>query len=132
MCVAGTRTKTASTATSDAVCEDCTTGKYSTGDASQCTECQEGFYSSSPRASTCFACEAGKYTNDQQTECLQCPAGKISGVAVPLYTACDRGKYAEGEGNAECKFCDDEDTLIGSITLTNGPATRSGCLCSAG
>ena len=132
-------------------CEKCSSGKYYIEDANvcglcpsgtstatggvglaACEKCPEGFFSSSSGASTCFACQAGKYTNQDQTDCLQCAAGKISGVAAPVCSVCDVGKYAEGEGNVECKFCDDEDTLVGSITLTNGTTTRSGCLCPAG
>ena len=131
-CGVGTRIKTASTSTSNTFCEDCTAGKYSTGDTTECTECQEGFYSSSFGAPTCFACEAGKYTNAEQTECLKCPAGKTSGVAAPLCTACDRGKYAEGKGNLECSFCDDDDVLRGSTTAANGTTSSLGCVCPKG
>ena len=104
-----------STPTSDTVCEACTAGTFSTGGTAECTKCQEGFYSSSPGASTCYTCGPGKHTNLEQTDCLSCPAGKISGVASSECTMCETGKYAEGEGNVECSFCDTEEVLKGSM-----------------
>ena len=104
-CGAGTRIKNVSTAISNAICEDCTAGKFSTGGAAKCAQCKEGFYSSSLASPTCFACEAGKYTNIEQTECLQCPSGKISGVAQSSCVECEAGKISEGEGNSDCLAC---------------------------
>jgi hypothetical protein len=98
----------------------------------ECGTCKKGFYSSDPGASTCLTCNPGKYTNKEQTACLLCPAGKISGVAASSCDVCEKNKYAEGEGNTECQFCDDEDMLIGSITLKNGTTSASGCICPAG
>ena len=105
-------------------CEKCSSGKYfeetekecklcpsGTFTASggvgieQCEKCQEGFYGSSPGASTCYTCGPGKYTNLEQTDCLSCAAGKISGVASSSCTICEEGKYAGGEGKAECLAC---------------------------
>jgi len=42
------------------------------------------------------------------------------------------GKYAEGEGNVECRFCDDYDVVKGSVTYSNGTESREGCICPAG
>ncbi|GMH90310.1 hypothetical protein TrST_g1356, partial [Triparma strigata] len=116
-------------------CEFCPAGKYTAiGGASinECLSCDDGFYNSDPGSSTCFTCTPGKFTNDDQTECLFCPVGKISGVAASSCSVCEEGKYAEGEGNTECQFCDNDEMLIGSITLHNGTTSASGCICPAG
>ena len=113
-------------------CESCEVGKYSKFGSSACLSCEDGFYSSEPGSSTCFTCTPGKFTNDDQTECLFCHAGKISGVAASSCSVCEEGKYAEGEGNTECQFCDDDEMLVGSITLHNGTTSASGCICPAG
>ena len=53
-CGAGSRIATASTATSDAVCENCTLGKASKGGSKSCRECSgEGEYSDESRLSAC-------------------------------------------------------------------------------
>ncbi|GMI13746.1 hypothetical protein TrLO_g2474, partial [Triparma laevis f. longispina] len=117
------------------VCKLCLAGKYTaTGGASidECLSCDDGFYSSNPGSSTCFTCTPGKFTSTDQTECLLCPAGKISGVAASTCSVCEKGKYAEGTGNTECKFCDDDEMLLGSISLQNGTTSASGCICPAG
>ena len=116
-------------------CLDCPSGTFTaTGGVGfeQCEQCPDGFHSSYPGASTCFACEAGKYANDEQTECLSCAAGKISGVASSSCTVCENGKFAEGEGNVECQFCNDEEVLRGSTTAENGTTSSLGCICPKG
>ncbi|GMI17235.1 hypothetical protein TrLO_g3297 [Triparma laevis f. longispina] len=90
------------------------------------------FRCSEPGASTRYTCTPGKFTSADQTECLLCPAGKISGVAASSCTVCEEGKYAENEGNTECKFCDDDKMLVGSTTLQNGTTSANGCICPAG
>ncbi|GMI02508.1 hypothetical protein TrLO_g61 [Triparma laevis f. longispina] len=97
-----------------------------------CFSCKEGFFSADPGSSTCYTCEPGKYTNVDQTGCLLCPAGQISGVAASSCSECEIGKYAEGKGNAWCKFCDDDEALIGSVTVGKGTTSSSGCICPAG
>ncbi|GMH69242.1 hypothetical protein TrST_g1107 [Triparma strigata] len=113
-------------------CELCPAGKYTaTGGESidECLSCDDGFYSYSPGASNCLTCEPGKYTNTEQTECLLCPAGKISGVAAGECTVCEIGKFAESEGSVECKFCNTEEVVKGSITAESGTTSRSSCIC---
>ncbi|GMI16599.1 hypothetical protein TrLO_g15620 [Triparma laevis f. longispina] len=111
---------------------DCASGNYTaTGGngAGQCKDCDDGFFSASPGAATCFACEAGKCVNAEQTQCLLYSAGKISGVASNDCTVCEAGKFAEGEGNVECKFCNDDEVLRGSTTNSTGTASKSRCVC---
>ena len=119
----------------DSTCRECSSGKFAaTGgiSISLCEICPVGFYSSSPGSPTCYACSAGKYANTEQTECLRCPPGKISGVASSACTVCETGKFAEGEGNVECRFCDDYDVVKGSVTYSNGTKSSLGCICPAG
>ncbi|GMH57983.1 hypothetical protein TL16_g02514 [Triparma laevis f. inornata] len=116
-------------------CDKCPAGTYTdTGGVGieACFSCKEGFFSADPGSSTCYTCEPGKYTNVDQTGCLLCPAGQISGVAASSCSECEIGKYAEGKGNAWCKFCDDDEALIGSVTVGKGTTSSSGCICPAG
>ena len=110
----------------------CIAGSSSIGGGEICSTCDEGFYSSSPGSSTCLACQAGKYANADQTECVACAAGKISGVASSSCTVCENGKFAEGEGNVECQFCNDDEVLRGSTTAGTGTKTALGCICPKG
>ncbi|GMH53804.1 hypothetical protein TrST_g8087 [Triparma strigata] len=116
-------------------CELCPAGTYTaTGGVGldECKTCDDGFYSSGPGSATCLICEPGKYTNTEQTECLLCPAGKISGVASSECTVCEIGKFAEREGSVECKFCNTDEVIKGSITAECGTTSKSGCICPAG
>ncbi|GMH70768.1 hypothetical protein TL16_g05490 [Triparma laevis f. inornata] len=116
-------------------CNNCPAGKFTASGGiglEDCNTCENGFFSAKNGSSTCYTCEPGKYTNKNQTECLNCPAGMISGVAAISCTVCEMGKYAEGEGNVECEFCDNEEMIIGSETVSNGTTSASGCICPAG
>ncbi|GMI09257.1 hypothetical protein TrLO_g2039 [Triparma laevis f. longispina] len=125
-------------------CEYCGIGKYANlltheckpcvleFGSTTCLSCEDGFYSFEAGTSTCYTCAPGKYTSTDQTECLLCPAGRISGVSVSSCTVCEEGKYAENEGNTECKFCDDDEMLVGSTTLQNGTTSANGCICPTG
>ena len=42
------------------------------------------------------------------------------------------GKFAEGEGNVECQFCNDDEVLRGSTTARNGTTSALGCICPKG
>lgn len=116
-------------------CDECPAWTYTdTGGVGieACLSCKDGFFSADPGSSTCYTCEPGKYTNADQTGCLLCPTGQISGVAASSCSDCEIGKYAEGKGNAWCKFCDDDEALIGSVTVRKGTTSSSGCICPAG
>ncbi|GMH77097.1 hypothetical protein TL16_g07293 [Triparma laevis f. inornata] len=119
----------------DGSCEKCSTGEYydepsnecelcplntftisGAADINGCEECPAGGHSQ-PGAGYCDQCRSGKYYDEPSNLCKLCPAGK---------------KYAENEGNTECKFCDDDEMLVGSTTLQNGTSSASGCICPAG
>ncbi|GMH50627.1 hypothetical protein TL16_g00828 [Triparma laevis f. inornata] len=123
--------------------ENCPPGTFSAGGKTECVQYESGKFSSEG-AVGCSQCEPGEvpvatlvknarwYTSTDQTECLLCPAGRISGVSASSCTVCEEGKYAENEGNTECKFCDDDEMLVGSTTLQNGTTSANGCICPTG
>ena len=118
----------------DNSCESCPLGKFTaTGesDITNCKDCDPGFISNDPEGSGfCSPCPAGHYANPSQTACLPCSPGCISGIASTFCDACDKGKFAFGEKNTFCTYCDE--VLKGSDTITTGATSDKDCKCGAG
>jgi len=58
---------------------------------------------------------------------LKCGRGKISGTAKSTCVACERGKFASDEGQAECLFCDK--FVKKSTTSGEGATSIDECFC---
>jgi hypothetical protein len=110
-CVPGTY----SNGTDMTACLQCGTGKFSGNEASNCTECEAGTFSTINGSATCMGCEAGKYSSEAgASECRECPAGK----------------YLNSEGNDEetdCVAC-----VGGNVTSLPGSTSILNCVCLPG
>jgi len=58
-----------------------------------------------------------------------CPAGSISGIGQDNCTLCEIGKFSEAAGSDECRFCNKEDAVVGSVTEEAGSKSVEDCVC---
>ena len=144
-CAAGTRVRTAGSATQNVVCEGCASGTFSDAanapECTQWTDCSVGQYVLSPGNATsdrvCAECESGESSDVTNagacTKPGDCPAGTVQTIAAtettpPECEACARGTYCAG-GVAEAAEC-----AMGSFDDDADPATPcvSKSICVAG
>ena len=104
--------------------------------ATTCTVCGYGLFSSAIGAttpSTCKLCEAGSYASfDSVTVCTLCPAGKFLPKTGSSSSAqcleCNAGEYSEFSGSANCTEC-----AAGTSCDITGANSNSSCvLCPIG
>ena len=105
-CGAGTRIKTASTATTDTVCEDCSIGQASMGgQATTCTECNNsGQYSDEPLSAACKIAPAGHKPKIYRDGIEECPKNTFSIGASDVCTDCTGGGHSK-PGSSACEKC---------------------------
>ena len=104
-----------------ASCDDCEAGQFAEGGLN-CTKCPNGTYAPQALTGECFTCGAGSYTNLKATGCSPCDAGRYSSnltvlhcTACPVGTSsasgqekcvdCEKGTFADTEGNPSCSKC---------------------------
>ncbi|OQS00455.1 hypothetical protein ACHHYP_03569 [Achlya hypogyna] len=82
-------------AISVANCTVCPAGTFSAQvGTSACTPCSSGYYSSA-NASQCAGCPVGTFSNSQAASCTNCSAGTFSpAVAMGACLSCPRGMYS--------------------------------------
>ena len=118
-------------------CNACPSGKYSTLNATVCTECGVGKYAAASEAtdaSTCLDCAAGKYSTATGASladtCTDCGAGKYS-TATGSSTCldCGAGKYSETVGASQPTTCINCAAIEFSAP---GSDSAADCQCNAG
>ena len=108
----------------------CPAGTFSeTGDS--CLPCSETGSYSSPGASFCLLSPAGSRSKTDRTGTHICGAGSFSGIGQDSCTLCEIGKFTLLEqGSDFCSFCDADDAVIGSTTLSQGSSSVDSCICA--
>lgn len=117
-------------------CINCNAGTYSLRNASACTLCAAGYYSSSKGVSTCKYCDAGTYTSSSNsTQCIACNSnicnagqylGDCGGATAEqcLAIPCAEGTYNAGPaGCLTCAYCDIGKYALGCGGLSPGTCT---------
>jgi hypothetical protein len=111
--------------TTVAVSDQCIRGEYSTGGASMCSPCQEGYATgiNGTGATTCTACPAGTYSDDAVNyECDPCPAGSHQNEAgQSTCDTCSAGTYSAA-GSSNCELCP-----IGTYQDNSGQSSCISC-----
>jgi hypothetical protein len=131
-------------------CTVCTAGKYGTSSIAECIACQAGKIGSSTgatsEASACTSCPVGKFSSEAaQTLCSSCPAGMAMTAATEDSRTnanwcldCDAGKYAV-VGQPSCIECPaayfgDNTNMVSCIACPLGqysdPGSSSILLCT--
>ena len=139
--------------TTAAVSGQCVKGEYSTGGASMCSPCQEGYATgiNGTGATSCTACPAGTYSDDAvnyecdpcpagshqneagQSTCDTCSAGTYSAAGMSDCVKCPIGTYQNNDGQSSCISCQDGQTPAIEqpsglfITEKTGTETRNEC-----
>ena len=96
------------------MCKSCTAGYFANklSNATGCTVCLPGYYTSQNMQITCKSCAAGKYTNRQTNTCDNCIAGFFSDLIE----------------NNNCRFCTSKSTsnkLSGSTSCSSCPLGKT-------
>jgi hypothetical protein len=92
-------------------CIECDSGKFSNGEAEECTLCAAGRYTGGKGYSICQLCAAGRYTNMLGSSSCNglCPSGKYSSTAgstsLSDCIACNKGTAQFLNGSATCTVC---------------------------
>jgi hypothetical protein len=92
-------------------CSTCEAGKYSSAEgATFCLDCEKGTYSEFGGAtsiSSCAYCDVGKYSSALAlSTCFYCPGGSYSSSLGSTYCdSCDAGKYFLGTGANQSDAC---------------------------
>jgi hypothetical protein len=95
-----------------AVCDLCTSGKYSPEGSTTCSLCPPGSISNSNGSAFCSLCPPGTYLHQEAySSCLSCATGR----------------YSSDYGSTKCQFCID-----GSITANEAAQSEFDCICSFG
>jgi hypothetical protein len=102
-CGSGTRIKTASTLTTDTICEACAVGKASAGGQSACDDCNgDGEYSDETGLSAFKTASAGMKPTSSRDNVEDCAAGTFSVGGTTQCTDCVSGKYSASTGAVGC------------------------------
>jgi hypothetical protein len=93
-------------------------GKFSSNEASACTQCQAGYYSDSEQTTTCKACPVGKFSSIEAPACTQCEAGYYSDSKhTKSCKACPKGFFQRAMGKIDCTLCDAGKTTAGEQSI---------------
>ena len=98
-------------------CISCIAGRYSSSDATCCTQCSAGRYQTSTGASGCVLCTAGTYQplSTGTTSCAICAAGRYSGTGATICVSCDMGLFQASTGASFCSNC-----IAGTYNIITG------------
>uniref|UniRef100_H3HE72 Tyrosine-protein kinase ephrin type A/B receptor-like domain-containing protein n=1 Tax=Phytophthora ramorum TaxID=164328 RepID=H3HE72_PHYRM len=102
-CVAGTFS-----GVNASVCTACPRGKYSSAGAGTCTNCAAGTYIPSTGSTSCLSCPRGFFSNSGDVGCSACPANTYSssiGASASDCRACPSYAFTTSSGQSACQFC---------------------------
>ena len=85
----------------------CPIGSYIkvTGSVDKCEKCENGFMSTTVRATTCEICAAGTYSDFETFTCADCAIGYFSNEGTNECEACPIGFYSDITGATICSAC---------------------------
>ena len=133
-------------------CVECSTGKFSSQEASTCQDCGAGKYQEntgqmdcdlcpsgqfqeSIGTSTCEQCQSGSFQPatgiSNATNCIPCDPGTYSLGGVDYCTPCASGKFNDAEGAtsiSDCEMCP-ENTNTQNLA---GSDEKADCVCNTG
>jgi len=92
----------------DDSCVECLPGRYSVGERGMpCMLCETGKFQAAVGASGCMDCSPGFVASTGQSECEPCPpgSGTLGRAGEPECTSCERGRFQNLPGQAECEDC---------------------------
>ena len=100
-------------------CIDCEVGTYSVSGARSkagCLTCDDGFFTSEPKAGYCLPCPKGRFSASDHASCESCGPGTFSVIASSQCYDCEAGKYNDEDEKEGCKSCpSNQNSTVGSI-----------------
>ena len=87
-------------------CLGCSSGRFSSANASVCAACNAGWYAKGPRATGCLACSRGTYSKGSAGACTACPWNTYAPFAnASSCQSCSPASFSNGTGRSACVFC---------------------------
>ncbi|GMF26700.1 unnamed protein product [Phytophthora lilii] len=96
-------------------CTVCPKGKWSSDGAGTCNDCAAGTYTPSTGSTACFSCPRGFFSNQGDTMCSACPANTYSasiGASASGCHACPSYAFTTSVGQSECSLCPPGSTWV--------------------
>jgi hypothetical protein len=109
------------------ICSSCLKGSYSTSGSAQCSPCSPGKFSSILGSTMCSMCSAGTVSSGGSSSCKDCVAGFYAALQGSSVCApCDPGRFARNSAEASCAPC-----ASGYFAANNGSVVCQSCPPSA-
>jgi hypothetical protein len=108
------------------VCTNCSVGRFSSGAAAtQCSACGAGSFAPAPGASACSLCQSGRFSNASNgaEQCTACVEGRFAtGSGSSVCALCPAGKFSNVSGALLCRDCP-----AGTFNAAQGATSGSAC-----